>query len=347
MARRSGKKGSEGVAGSANSDASASALPKTASETAAVSAKNSYTPLISRAGKRGSTVHFNSSSIARPAAENIREADSGAHTPPQPAYKQASVMDLLNRPSSSSSQQLQNVLHPQAYRPTAQSINPEHMQHSWSSADPMEGRAAPQMYLLQEGVRTTSGIPPAGQSPHRSPPASPAHAPTPHEADEHLAIACDRRLAPPYEQPGLRDNPDSWPNALVYAPLVGVRSTESGQDPASNADVMHETQTDDEADLSEAQAVQEELPADEALHDVTAEVAVPERAQAGQQAHNQLAEIDAATWARLPADVQASVLAGETIDLSAIFGTPDWPGPAPQVLLHTISFTAHQEAGYT
>lgn len=77
-----------------------------------------------------------------------------------------------------------------------------------------------------------------------------------------------------------------------------------------------------------------ELDTDAQMEDKEADAEDKGQGQAQQQGDsNRLSQIDAATWARLPADVQASILAGDVVNLETMLGTPAPPGTIAQVCL--------------
>ena len=323
------------------SSASAPALskPASASEPAAGSTRNTYTgPLISRAGKRGSAAAFSSTAMAKAAAEDVRQADSAALYPPQPAYRQASVMDLLNRPQSSGSRPSGDAMHPPAcasrHAPGDQHhmLQPHTADRPWISERPDEGRAVARMPAIHEGLASDLGSPLAGQSPDRSRSPFPAHT----EADAHMAeLRPDQPFAgdisPSTLQPEIHDSHSGQQDFPPESDAPGMGEHDHS---GSIAEVMDGDQSAVRAGLpGDAQPFQAELPAD-GVDRAGREGAADEAAQAGQQSHNQLAEIDAATWAKLPANVQASILAGEAVNLDAALHAPDAAGLAPQVLPH-------------
>ena len=320
MLSRSGKKASEGEsAGGSNSTAPAaelSASAKTASEAPQPSgSRREYTPLISRAGKRGgSGAAFSSTSMARAHVGGGREADSGAPSAAQPAYRQARVMDLLNRPlSSGTGRQTHGAAHPHA--------NPDakHMHPPWGSAvqpasDPIQAEMHPRA--------ETSGA--VGQ-PDRATSASPA---VPDAADggtQHLmqGSAFDFGSFQAHQQPELHGSSAPQPD-----PVQGER-IELDLDLSSPSAALPEEQTDRKRALAEAPALELNNAEDHTPRRLGEELWADPEGGYGEAAstvqHNQLAEIDAATWARLPADVQASILAGNAVDLANIQSTPAMP----------------------
>ena len=345
---RSGKKGSEDTGGAATGNDRAPAGPTSAaaaSGAAVGSTRNTYTgPLISRAGKRGSTAAFSSTTMARGTAEDIRQADSAALYPAQPAYRQASVMDLLNRPQSSSgSRPTEDAAHAQAYAERRTPGDPQHMlqpqcpHQPSSSAALHEGNLeAGRMPVIPGGLGSRLGSPLAGQSPNRSGspvpdyPGEASHEPEP-SPGQHIADA----IAPSRMQPDGHDSLSAQPASALAAAAFAATGTEADRHPGSHAWGMDEDQLGAEAGCPHAQPLQAELPADEAAGVVRTDeqAAADEAPRPGQRADNPLAEIDAATWASLPANVQASILAGETVNLEAAMRAPDAPGLAPQVLL--------------
>ena len=317
----------------------------TSSEAPASSNRNAYTgPLISRAGKRGSTAAFSSTAMTRGAAEDVRQADSAALYPAQPAYRQASVMDLLNRPQSSgSSRPVEDAAHAQAYairrapEDPQQLLQPQSMHLPSSKAALHEGLEAGRKPAIQGGLGFNIGLPLAGQSPDRS------RSPLPIHPDEpsHKAEPCPGRhfvdgMAPSPMQPDGHDSHSGQQASPLAAAALGATGTEADRCPGSDAGFMNEGQPGAEAGYPTSQPVQAELSADEAAGVVRQgkKAAADEDAQAGQRAQYPLAEIDAATWARLPANVQASILAGEMVDLEAAMRTQDAPSLPLEVLLH-------------
>lgn len=338
---RSGKKVSEDAAASSAS-APALSKPASASEPAAGSARNTYTgPLISRAGKRGSTAAFSSTAMAKAAAEDVRQADSAALYPAQPAYRQASVMDLLNRPQSSSSRPSGDAMRPPAHASRHARDNQQHVQQlhtahqPWKSAAPDEGPADGGMPAMPGGLTSDLGSPLAGQSPDRTKSPSPAHIQT----DIHMAELCPDQtsaseMSPSALQPDVHDSPSGQQDFPVISAAFGTPGTVTDHHPNSTAEIMDRDQSAVRAGSpGDAQPFQAELPAD-GVDTAGREGAADEAGPAGQQSHNQLAEIDAATWAKLPANVQASILAGEAVNLDAALHAPDAAGLAPQVLPH-------------
>ena len=332
---RSGKNASEDKVGSAAGDVSAAATSNsatTATEPAASATRNTYTgPLISRAGKRGSTAAFSSTSMGRAAAEDVRQADSSAHYPPQPAYRQASVMDLLNRPHSSSSRPAEDAVHAWAHAsghvPQDGQLQPQAMHQPWSNAgldrDSTDGGMPP----IPEGREFNAGPAPAGRPPTKFAGFPGAAEEVCHSTERGLSI-----VAPNPLQPEVLDSGQAFP---ATAANLEADCCEAALSPGSNAEGMHGDQAIAAAGQSDAQPVAIEPPTDEVSLNDRAGHGGPaaEDADARQQAPGQLAEIDAATWARLPASVQASILAGELVDLSAISRAPDAAEPGLQVLL--------------
>ena len=320
MLSRSDKKASEGgSAGGSDSAAPAaelSASEKTASEAPKPSgSRREYTPLISRAGKRGgSGAAFSSTSMARAHVEGGREADSGAPSAAQPAYRQARVMDLLNRPLSGGARwQAHGAAHAHA-DPDA-----KHMHPPWGSAvqppsDPMQAEVHPRA--------ETSGA--AGQ-PDRSTSASPA---VPGAADgrsqhprQSSTVGCGSFQA--HQEPELHESFAAQPD-----PVHGER-IELNLDLSSPSALLPEEHTDRDRGLAEAPALELGNAKDHTPGRLGEEPRADSEGGHGEAAstaqHNQLAEIDAATWARLPADVQASILAGNVVDLANMQITPAMP----------------------
>ena len=332
---RSGKNASEDRVGSAAGAVSAAATSKsatTATEPAASATRNTYTgPLISRAGKRGSTAAFSSTSMGRAAAEDVRQADSSAHYPPQPAYRQASVMDLLNRPHSSSSRPAEDAAHPWAHAsgqaPQDTQLQPQAMHQPWSNAGLDRDRTDGGMPSIPEGREFNAGTAPAGRPPTKFAAFPGAAEEVRHSTERDLST-----VAPNPLQPEVLDSGQAFPATAVD---FEAASYEAALSPGSNAEGMGGDQAIAAAGQPDAQPVAIEPPADEVSLDDRAGHGGPaaEDAQVRQQAPGQLAEIDAATWARLPASVQASILAGELVDLSAVSRAPDAAGPGLQVLL--------------
>ena len=318
MLSRSGKKASEGEsAGGSNSAAPAaelSASAKTASETPQPSgSRREYTPLISRAGKRGgSGAAFSSTSMAGAHVEGGREADSGAPSAAQPAYRQARVMDLLNRPLSSGTvRQTHGAMHPHA------NPNAKHMHPPWgSAAQPASDPIQAEMHPRAE----PSGA--VGQS-DRSISASPA---VPDAADggtQHPRQGSGFGSFQAHQEPELHGSSAAQPD-----PVQGDR-IELNLDLSSPSAALPEEHTDRERALAEAPALEHNYAEDHTPGRLGEEPwADPEGGHgeaASTEQHNQLAGIDAATWARLPADVHASILAGNVVDLANIQSTPAMP----------------------
>ena len=291
--------------------------------------------------------------MAKAAAEDVRQADSAALYPPQPAYRQASVMDLLNRPQSSGSRPSGNATHPPAYASRRAPDNQHHMLQPqtagqpWIRAELAEGSAVGGMPIIHGGLALDL----AGQSPDRSRLPFPAHI----EADAHLAeLRPDQPsagdMSPNALQPQVQGSPGDQQEFPAIAATSYATGTEADQHAGIYANVMDGDQSAVSAGYPDAQPVQGGLSESDmgGIDRAGGKETADEAAQAGQQGHNQLAEIDAATWAKLPANVQACILAGEAVNLEAALHASEAASFAPQVLLHISPiFSRHPKRGQT
>lgn len=252
-------------------------------------------------------------------------------------------MDLLNRPQSSSSRPAEDALHTRAYASghipgdAQHPLQPQAMNESSSNAVQFEGRIAEGMPAIQGGLGSPLDSPLAGQSPERSVSPLPLHA----DGAWHKAELCPgQRFADAmtsHAQPDSRDSFSAQRASPLAATLSGAAGMEAEYSPGGDSELRNRIQSDADAGYSEAQLAPYGLSADEAAGSIWegGKAPGPVDAPGRQQAHNPLAEIDAATWARLPAIAQARILAGEAVNLEAAIYAREAAGPAPQVLLHT------------
>ena len=280
--------------------------------------------------------------MARAAAEDVRQADSSALYPAQPSYRQASVMDLLNRPQSSSSRPAQDALHTPGYAyghtpgETQYMVQPQAVHPPSCNAARFEGRIAEGMPAIQGGLGYPLGSPLAGQSPDRSgSPFTLYGDGARHNAEQCPGQQLANERTPSLAQPDSHDSFSAQQLSPSAAAASGAAGKEAENSPGGNAERMNGIQSEADAGDSEVRPVQNGLSADEAAGCISQGdmAAAGTDAQALQQPHNPLAEIDAATWASLPATVQARILAGEAVNLEAAVRALEAAGPAPQVLL--------------
>ena len=293
MLSRSSNQGSEGYSIASGSKAS--------NGSAGSAAKTQHIPLISRAGRRGvSGAAASSASNARAAQEQLREADSGAHASRQPAYRQAHVFDLLNRPPSSSGSYAQRTAQPQppAGMPAISGHHPE------SSASP--DILAPEAHAAYTLPGTDSA-----------------------ELGQNIGGYS-------IQQPGgpqVESHEDCMP--ATDPSLNGDEGTHHRKSPSSSPMAVHDELRYDKAGRAEGSPA----PAGDARDSPgEGDAARPEpaaRTALQQERADQLSQIDAATWARLPADVQSRILTGEAVDINTILSTPHPTEAAAVVCLLT------------
>ena len=295
MLSRSGNQASEGFTATSGSRASNSS--------AGGAAKAQHIPLISRAGRRGvSGAAASSASNARAAQEQLREADSGAHASREPAYRQAHVFDLLNRPPSSSGSYAQHTAQPQSPAGMPAISRQAHQPDSSASPDLL----APEIdasYTLPRADIADLGENPGGYAARQ--PAGP-------QAMSHE---------------DLMPAPDP--------PLNGDESIRPDQSPSSSPMAVDEGLLHDETDLAGGLLALEGDTRDSPGEGDAARPEPAARTALQQERANQLSQIDAATWARLPADVQSRILTGEAVDINTILSTPIQSEAAAVVCLFT------------
>ena len=296
MLSRSGNKGSEDFPVTSGSRAS--------NGNAGSAAQAPHVPLLSRAGRRGASgAAVSSASNARGAQEQSREADSGAPAGHQPAYRQAHVFDLLNRPPSSSGSYA---------RHTAQPLPPAGMPAISGRAHQPDSNASADMLAPE---------PDASHALRRKNSA---------DLGEDIGGHATRQPA------GLQamSHEDLMPAPDPF--LNGDESTLPGQSPSSSPLAVHGGFLDDKTGLEGGSSA---LEGDISTSPRDGDAARPEpaaRTALQQERANQLSQINAATWARLPADVQSRILTGESVDINTILSTPVSAGAAAVVCLFTI-----------
>ena len=254
-----------------------------------------HIPLISRAGRRGvSGAAASSASSARGAQEQLREADSGAPAGRQPAYRQAHVFDLLNRPPSSSGSYAQHTAQPQSPAGMPGISRQVHQPDSSASPDVL----APEIdasYTLPERDSAELREDPGDYATRQ--PAGPQAV-----SHEHFV-----------------------PAPVVPAPipsLDGGRSSRQDQIPSSSSTAAHEGLLHDETGLAGGPPALDDDARDSPRGGNAARPERAARTALQQERAHQLSQIDAATWARLPADVQSRILTGEAVDINTILSTP-------------------------
>ena len=295
MLSRSGNQGSEGNPARSGSRAS--------DGSAGSAAKAQHIPLISRAGRRGvSGAAASSASNARAVQEQLREADSGAHASRQPTYRQAHVFDLLNRPPSSSRSYAQRTAQPQppAGMPAI----------AWQAHQP-DSCASPG--VLAPDVDASYALPRTDSA----------------DLGGNTSGYAARQPAGP--QAVSHDN-------IVPAPdrsLNGGEGARPGQSSSSSPMAVSEGLLHDKTGPGEASMA---LEGDARDFPGEGDAAKPEpaaRTALQQERADQLSQIDAATWARLPADVQSRILTGEAVDINTILSTSNSMEAAHVVCLST------------
>ena len=298
MLSRSGNQGPEGCPAASGSIASNGSAGSAGS-----AAKAQHIPLISRAGRRGiSGAAVSSASNARAAQEQLREADSGAHASHQPAYRQARVFDLLFRPPSSSGSYAQHAaqLQPPAGMPAV----------SWPAHQP-DRSASPDV------------LAPEVDASHALPRTDSAH------LGENTGGYATRQPAGPQAM----SHEDLMP--VPDPSLNGGESSHPGQSPSSSPMAAHGEHSPDGRGPAEGPPALEGDARDSPREDDAARPDPAARTALQQERANQLSQIDAATWARLPADVQSRILTGEAVDINTILSTPNPPEAAAGVCLST------------